>query len=145
MVPRFQAMKFMPTQGSAHSIYDSTGDDHDGGPAAGVAYGEDPAAGEPCYQFGEIWVSASLDPQPMCGRVLLAFSFDSANRARQMNHDLHSKIVVTHGAPCDLIDYHACRTPKCPTGRLGREQRRSDPLRASRGSLMFSPLHWGSG
>jgi len=50
-----QSMKFMPTQGSAHSVYDSTGDDHDGGPAAGVAYGFDPSGGEPCYQFGELW------------------------------------------------------------------------------------------
>jgi len=54
VVPRF-SLKFMPTQGSAHSVYDSTGDDHDGGPAAGVAYGFDPAAGEPSYQFGELW------------------------------------------------------------------------------------------
>ena len=54
VVPRF-SLKFMPTQGSAHTVYDSTGDDHDGGPAAGVAYGFDPAAGEPSYQFGELW------------------------------------------------------------------------------------------
>jgi len=94
MVPRFQAMKFMPTQGSAHSIYDSTGDDHDGGPAAGVAYGEDPAAGEPSYQFGEIWVSAPLDSQLTCGTVALALSLDSAQRARRMNHELTVKMVT---------------------------------------------------
>jgi hypothetical protein len=32
-------------------------DDHDGGPAAGVASGFDPSGGEPCYQFGNQWVS----------------------------------------------------------------------------------------
>lgn len=31
-------------------------DDHDGGPAAGVASGFDPSGGEPCYQFGNQWV-----------------------------------------------------------------------------------------
>ena len=31
-------------------------DDHDGGPAAGVASGFDPSGGEPCYQFGDQWV-----------------------------------------------------------------------------------------
>lgn len=30
-------------------------DDHDGGPAAGVASGFDPSGGEPCYQFGNQW------------------------------------------------------------------------------------------
>jgi hypothetical protein len=33
-------------------------DDHDGGPAAGVASGFDPSGGEPCYQFGNQWVSS---------------------------------------------------------------------------------------
>ena len=48
-------------------------DDHDGGPAAGVAYGSDPAAGEPMYQFGNQWVS-SFSHSQTCKAV---FSYES--------------------------------------------------------------------
>lgn len=41
-------------------------DDHDGGPAAGVASGFDPSGGEPAYQFGNQWVRS-------CVRVRVVF------------------------------------------------------------------------
>lgn len=119
-----QSMKFMPTQGSAHSVYDSTGDDHDGGPAAGVAYGFDPSGGEPCYQFGELWVRAPLDSQLMCGRVALAFSCDSSLRRSTLEISrIEARCLNCNGwyARSDLIEWHACRIPKCPTGRPGRD------------------------
>ena len=40
-------------------------DDHDGGPAAGVASGFDPSGGEPAYQFGNQWVSRSQICMPL--------------------------------------------------------------------------------
>ena len=42
-------------QENADSLYDSLQDDHDGGPAAGVASGFDPSGGNFAYQFGDTW------------------------------------------------------------------------------------------
>jgi hypothetical protein len=43
-------------------------DDHDGGPAAGVASGFDPSGGEPAYQFGNQWVRVAV----VCARRVQA-------------------------------------------------------------------------
>ena len=61
-----QNLMYMPMwDPSAESLVTGASqDDHDGGPAAGVASGFDPSGGEPCYQFGNQWVRACHPVQP---------------------------------------------------------------------------------
>jgi hypothetical protein len=63
-VPNAHQLMFMPMwDPNAESLVTGPSqDDHDGGPAAGVASGFDPSGGEPCYQFGNQWVRPPSSP-----------------------------------------------------------------------------------
>ena len=86
-VPNAHQLMFMPQwDPNAESLVTGPSqDDHDGGPAAGVASGFDPSGGEPCYQFGNQWVC--IPPPFTCGcrtRTLFKNNSDLLHATREI-------------------------------------------------------------
>ena len=88
-------------------------DDHDGGPAAGVASGFDPSGGEPCYQFGNQWVScvSAWNGSPclslFCGRLLPCGVFHVL-RAYVVESSMFSTVCVVLPRGVVLMDVMSC-------------------------------------